>query len=192
MSAYAELSEEHLMFQKSVRDFVNQEIAPKAAEIDAAEEFPREAFRMVGDLGFFGMRYPEEVGGTGHDVATRIYEGNRERIASADLLVANLSPFRGPSADPGTVFEMGYAAGRGLPVLAYTTDPRVLADRVPWRPGADGALRDRDGLLVEDFGRLENLMPAVACERSGAAVIVAPGGDALAGLRECLRAAGGG
>jgi nucleoside 2-deoxyribosyltransferase len=130
--------------------------------------------------------------GTGHDVATRIYEGNRELIAAADLLVANLSPFRGPSADPGTVFEMGYAAGRGLPVLAYTTDPRVLADRVPWRPGADGALRDRDGLLVEDFGRLENLMPAVACERSGAAVIVAPGGDALAGLRECLRAAGGG
>jgi nucleoside 2-deoxyribosyltransferase len=159
---------------------------PTAAEVLAAKA---ECARALG----FAPVLPvdESHPGTGHDVATRIYEGNRARIAESDLLVANLSPFRGPSADPGTVFELGYAAALGRPVHAYTTDPRVLADRVPWLKGADGALRDRDGLLVEDFGRAENLMPVVACERSGAAVVVAPGGDALAGLRACLRAAGG-
>jgi len=55
--------------QKAIRDtfarFCDQRIAPRAAALDEAHAFPRELFQELADLGFFGMRYPEDVGGTG-------------------------------------------------------------------------------------------------------------------------------
>jgi len=58
--------------QQSVRDtfrkFTDEKVKSKAAEIDAKKEFPLDLFREVGKLGFFGMRYPEEAGGSGMDV----------------------------------------------------------------------------------------------------------------------------
>jgi len=55
--------------QKAIRDtfarFSDERIAPQAAALDEAHAFPRELFRELADLGFFGMRYPEDVGGTG-------------------------------------------------------------------------------------------------------------------------------
>jgi alkylation response protein AidB-like acyl-CoA dehydrogenase len=55
--------------QKAVRDtfarFCDERIAPQAAALDEARAFPRELFKELAELGFFGMRYPEEVGGTG-------------------------------------------------------------------------------------------------------------------------------
>jgi butyryl-CoA dehydrogenase len=57
--------------QQSVRDtfrkFVEEKVKPVAAEIDEKKEFPLELFKEVGKLGFFGMRYPEEAGGSGMD-----------------------------------------------------------------------------------------------------------------------------
>ena len=43
---------------------------------------------------------------------------------------ANLTPFRGPGADPGTVYELGYMAGRGKPCFGYTNDASLYVDRV--------------------------------------------------------------
>jgi alkylation response protein AidB-like acyl-CoA dehydrogenase len=55
--------------QKAVRDtfarFCDQRIAPQAAALDEAHAFPRELFKELADLGFFGMRYPEDIGGSG-------------------------------------------------------------------------------------------------------------------------------
>jgi butyryl-CoA dehydrogenase len=55
--------------QKAVRDnfarFCDERIMPRAAALDEAHAFPRELFQELADLGFFGMRYPEEAGGTG-------------------------------------------------------------------------------------------------------------------------------
>jgi len=57
--------------QQSVREtfkkFVDEKVVPAAAEIDKQKEFPAELFREVGELGFFGMRYPEKDGGAGLD-----------------------------------------------------------------------------------------------------------------------------
>ena len=76
--------------QESVRDafkrLVDEKIVPKAGEIDARGEFPREAFDQVGELGFFRMRYPEEVGGLGLDVTT--YCVAVEELARGSLSVA--------------------------------------------------------------------------------------------------------
>ncbi len=64
------LSEE----QKAVRDtfarFTDQQVAPVASELDGRHEFPRELFAKLAGLGFFGLRYPESVGGVGAGLQT--------------------------------------------------------------------------------------------------------------------------
>ncbi len=63
-----ELSQE----QRTVRDtfarFCDEKIIPQAEAIDTAHEFPWQLFRELGGLGFFGMRYPVEDGGSGMDL----------------------------------------------------------------------------------------------------------------------------
>ena len=49
------------------RKFVDEKVKPAAEAIDENKEFPRDLFMEVGKLGFFGMRYPEEAGGSGMD-----------------------------------------------------------------------------------------------------------------------------
>jgi butyryl-CoA dehydrogenase len=80
------LSDEQQAIQDLFRRLVDEKIAPQAREIDAAAVFPREAFRAVGDRGFFGMRYPEEVGGSGNDVVS--YCLAVEELARGSLSVA--------------------------------------------------------------------------------------------------------
>ena len=92
--------------------------------------------------------------------AFAIFKTNRELIDSCQAALANVTPFRGPSADVGTVWEIGYACGQGKPVVAYTEDLSVYQDKVfrgGWS-GAPGEARDRDGNEIEDFGGIDNLM----------------------------------
>lgn len=55
--------------QQAIRDafarFCDERIAPQAAALDEAHAFPRELFKELANLGFFSMRYPEDVGGSG-------------------------------------------------------------------------------------------------------------------------------
>ncbi len=60
-----ELTDDQRAVQETFARFCDRRIAPNAAAIDEAHEFPRELFQELADLGFFGMRYPEEVGGSG-------------------------------------------------------------------------------------------------------------------------------
>ncbi|UPY35449.1 nucleoside 2-deoxyribosyltransferase [Sediminicoccus sp. KRV36] len=101
----------------------------------------------------------------------RIHAANEAHIQGCDVLVANLTPFRGVAADPGTVFELGYMRGLGRPVFGYTHAPADYRARVP---GArrDGAMwRDADGLEIEDFGLAENLMLEGAIAASGGVLL---------------------
>jgi alkylation response protein AidB-like acyl-CoA dehydrogenase len=50
---------------KLVREIATRELAPRAAEHEAGEKFPREVFTMLGQTGLLGLPYPEEVGGGG-------------------------------------------------------------------------------------------------------------------------------
>ncbi len=91
-------------------------------------------------------------------------------IRSCDALVANMTPFRGPSMDPGTAYEMGAAAALGKLVVGYTLDARSYVERVsaamPVERTADGILRDAHAMAVEEFGMslVDNLMMARGVE----------------------------
>jgi len=61
------LSEEQELFRRSVAEFVDKEVVPVAAKIDEEGQFPTKLFKKVGELGYFGIRYPEEYGGEGGD-----------------------------------------------------------------------------------------------------------------------------
>lgn len=63
-----ELTEEQKMFQSMVRDFVDNEIAPRAAEWDETEEFPHDVVRKMAEVGLYGLHMPEEYGGSGDDI----------------------------------------------------------------------------------------------------------------------------
>lgn len=92
-----------------------------------------------------------------------IYAGCMAMIQRADCGIFNLTPFRGPSADAGTVFELGVMAALGKPVFAYTHVGEDLIDRLRAYPGltfdeATKRWRDPLGMSAEDFGNAENLM----------------------------------
>ena len=62
------LTQEHRFFRNEISRFVTEQVIPRAHEIDSNDEFPLDLFREVGQLGYFGIRYPEEYGGSEADV----------------------------------------------------------------------------------------------------------------------------
>ena len=56
-------TEEHEMFRKSVRKFVENEVKPHVEEWEEAGEVPRWLFKRCGELGYLGLKFPEEYGG---------------------------------------------------------------------------------------------------------------------------------
>jgi nucleoside 2-deoxyribosyltransferase len=114
------------------------------------------------------------VDGAARDGSLQIFRGNETMMTGADAVIANLTPFRGPGADAGTVYELGYMAGRGKLCLGYSNDPSSYADRVRKFTGVvsrDGRLVDATGLTVEDFGLGDNLMMIHALDQHGCALV---------------------
>lgn len=79
------LSPEQQAIQKTFHDFAEREIRPHARALDERPEFPRAIFERLGDLGFFGMRYPEPLG-SGADVVSCVLA--IEELAWGSLSVA--------------------------------------------------------------------------------------------------------
>jgi nucleoside 2-deoxyribosyltransferase len=126
----------------------------------------------------------------------RIALRNEAHIRSCAAVVANLTPFRGPSADVGTVYEVGFARGLGLRVFGYTTVTTTFLDRTlsligGGRQDRDGSWWDPDGLLVEQFGLLDNLMIEGGITDSGGELIREDGDhwNDLTVFERCVRAA---
>jgi nucleoside 2-deoxyribosyltransferase len=131
----------------------------------------------------------------GERVDRLIYRANLAMIRSADAGIVNLTPFRGPSADAGTVFELGLMTGLGKPCFGYTNDADDLLARTrrlgDARRDPAGIWRDDDGMEIEDFGNADNLMIDAALAEHGAAPVrrrVAPASRfrALEGFARCL------
>jgi len=65
-----DLTEEQESFRKVVREFARAEIAPYAEQWDRDQTFPVDTVRAMGELGLFGLPFPEEYGGSGADFTT--------------------------------------------------------------------------------------------------------------------------
>jgi nucleoside 2-deoxyribosyltransferase len=110
----------------------------------------------------------------------RIALRNEALIRSSALMIANLTPFRGPSADVGTVFEVGFMRALGRPVFGYATTAEPFTRRSldfagargRLREGNDRSWRDADGMLIEQFGLFDNLMIEAGLLGSGGALVV--------------------
>ena len=68
-----------------VREIATEELAPRAAEAEAAGRFPREVFALLGEAGVLGMPYPEQLGGAGQPY--EVYLQALEEIAAAWMSV---------------------------------------------------------------------------------------------------------
>jgi nucleoside 2-deoxyribosyltransferase len=115
--------------------------------------------------------------------ASALFESCIEMMDGCVAGLANLTPFRGPSADVGTAFEVGYLFGRGLPVFGYTSRVDDYANRV-----------SDDEHHVESYGLSDNLMLEGPMLRRGLAVVrVAEPGRwpiaALAAFEQAVRLA---
>lgn len=114
---------------------------------------------QYGHIGLFPL--DNEVNGWHpHQIAQRIKDANISMIDECDIVIANLSPFRGPEPDSGTAWEVGYAQGLKKRVLAYSSDMRILKEKTQAILGLGNSAHDKEGMEIEDFSLTHNLMYA--------------------------------
>ncbi|MDG5499919.1 nucleoside 2-deoxyribosyltransferase [Marinobacter sp. BGYM27] len=96
------------------------------------------------------------------DPGQLIYDANKQLMDEATALIANLTPFRGPSADAGTIFELGYMIAAGKPSVGFSVCKTPYNQRVKGKDGVDS-----NGAAIEPFGLCDNLMLDCGLVRAG-------------------------
>lgn len=112
------------------------------------------------------------------------------QMQGCDIAIANLTPFRGPSADAGTLVELGWFLGRGRPVFGYSNSATSFAARsLAQRAAVPDPI---PGLTVEEHGLPDNLMIPGAVLTGGGHPVLLPedgrdrGFDALDVFERCV------
>ena len=111
------VSAERRAILRTLSEFCEAEIRPNVMRWDEAQEFPRDVFRKLGDLGFLGILFPEQYGGAG--LSYMDYQAIIEEIASVDPSVA-LSLAAHNSLGSNHIYQFGTEAQRRkyIPKLA--------------------------------------------------------------------------
>ena len=135
-----------------------------------AVEVGRRKVEICARYGFDGL-FPLDQDDGVNRTAADIFTANCALMERAEAGIFNLTPFRGPGADAGTAFELGYMFSGSKPVYGYANANTAYVDRVEATCGPvvnrDGRRWDRDGLSVEDFGLFDNLMLARSIHGAG-------------------------
>jgi butyryl-CoA dehydrogenase len=142
-----QLSDEHIMIRKMVREFAEAEVKLVAQEIDETCEFPWETVKKMGELGLMGMPFPEELGGGGGDTlgyTIGVEEISRVCASTGITMAAHTSLGCYPIFDFGTEEQKkkylpDIASGRKLAAFGLT-EPNAGSDA-----GATETTAVRDG-----------------------------------------------
>jgi acyl-CoA dehydrogenase len=78
-------TDEHEQFRAAVRRFVETELYPRSQEWEEARWFPNEVFGRLAELGYIGLKFPEEYGGDGDSVADAVFVEELSRCGSGGL-----------------------------------------------------------------------------------------------------------
>jgi nucleoside 2-deoxyribosyltransferase len=143
---------------------------PKPVEMGRRK---KEICARYGLIGLFPL--DNEINPKVKGASLEIFRSNETLMKKAHAIIANLTPFRGPSADAGTVYELGYMAARRKLCLGYSNDPALYVERVkrfgPVEPCGD-RLIDAEQLTVENFRLHDNLMMIHALKGYGCRLVV--------------------
>lgn len=169
---------------------------PDSQEIGARKQALCRAHGMIGL--YPGDNGPFDSSLTPAELSRVIFETNLALMRRADLFLGNLTPFRGPGADAGTVWELGFMAGLSKPVYGYSNSPATLLERTRvfdpasrHDPGT-GSWLDSRGLVIEDLDGGDNLMIIESLRLFGGTLVTPatapedPDRD-LAAFEACLR-----
>lgn len=117
-----------------------------------AKEEGRRLKKLCAEAGFVGCFPLDNQADT--TCALDVYLADIKLLETCDIIIANMSPFRGLSMDPGTAFELGYAAANGFTIAGWSNNLRPYHER---------AIEQRwdDGLYLEEWGLHDNLMVCV-------------------------------
>jgi nucleoside 2-deoxyribosyltransferase len=138
----------------------------------------KEICARLGIVGLFPLdNEAVETQGPLQALSMRIFRDCTAMMEAADAVIAHLTPFRGPSADPGTVYELGYMAARGKICAGYSNRRDSYIDRIDRAPSVtpDGGgliTLDCEGHIIENFGHPDNLMIVHALQAFGHPVMV--------------------
>lgn len=146
------------------------------------EELMRRKGELALDYGFAPSVMAEteldQAGLTAFEFGCRISAANERMMRESDLVIANLTPFRGIAADVGTAFEVGFMRALGKPVFGYTNVARRYFERLTddyyggqCEKQPDGYVRGPDGMMVENHMMVDNLMIDGAIDASGGLLI---------------------
>lgn len=132
------LSEQDKMLQSTARDFAVKSVQPHAAEIDRTGNFPLDLVQKMGELGYRGLPYPSEYGGSGAgylSYALVLEQISRASMTVGAIMAVNTVPeeaiFRFGSEEQKKAFLTPLAQGRKLGGIAFTesetgSDPRAI------------------------------------------------------------------
>ena len=124
------------------------------------------------------------------DHAFAIFRKDIAMMEACEIIIVNLTPFRGASADSGTLVELGWFLGRGRPIFGYSNSATPFGHRS--RTHVEALPDTLHGIVVEDFGLPDNLMiPGAVLDGGGHPMMLPHDGkdrafDALDVFERCV------
>ncbi|MGD2101658.1 MAG: acyl-CoA dehydrogenase family protein [Acidimicrobiia bacterium] len=126
-------TEEHELLRKTIREWVDSEIAPHIGEWEEQGDFPDEVFHRAGELGFLGLSFPESAGGQGGDYWSQVVF--LEELGRVNGSIAMVLSVQTDMATP--------------PILEFGTDSQIER----WlKPALRGELIGAIGITEPDTG----------------------------------------
>jgi alkylation response protein AidB-like acyl-CoA dehydrogenase len=139
-------TEDHEYIRDLAREFADKELAPIAGEIDQKDEIPQHIYDTMADMGFFGLKIPEEYGGQGLDV--RSYVCVMEEICKKSI-AASLMMSSANSLSTAPILLAGTEEQKQKYIPAIASGKEIMAFGLT-EPGAGSDAGSMTTRAVED------------------------------------------